>query len=282
MVNRKLRGALKISLIYFIAGCLWIISSDTILKIFVHDGDQYAVYQTYKGWAFILSSAVLLFVLLYSELKKRDIIESVLIKSLREKKVLLNEVHHRVKNNLNTIISLLYIEAGRARAAESLGIIETLSGRIFSMALVHDFLYKSPDFKEIFLKDYIPELAENIRKKSPAAEGIEIKYNIDNTALGITQAIPVGLMLNEIVDNSIRHAFTGIKSGLIIVDVREQGGRCFLDLSDNGNGGSDTSPNGPGVELVQMLVKQLSGEISIDRSAGFKYQISFPMAENNG
>ncbi|PKL15390.1 MAG: hypothetical protein CVV49_21350 [Spirochaetae bacterium HGW-Spirochaetae-5] len=104
MVNRKLYGALKISAIYLIAGCIWIISSDTILKLLIPDADEYAVYQTYKGWTFILSSAVLLFTLLYSEFKKRDMIESDLIKNLHEKKILLNEIHHRVKNNQRQVL----------------------------------------------------------------------------------------------------------------------------------------------------------------------------------
>ena len=283
MVNRKLFGALKISAIYLIAGCIWIISSDTILGILIPDADEYAVYQTYKGWAFILSSAVLLFILLYSEFKKRDIIESDLIKNLHEKKILLNEVHHRVKNNLNSIISLLYIEKSKAGSTESIDMIETLSGRIFSMALVHEHLYKTADFKEINLKKYIPELIDSIKGNFLLNEDkVEVKYNMDETVLDITKAIPVGILLNEIISNSFKHAFPDSKQGIITVDVKLDRGRCLLTVGDNGVGDGKAadkySGDGPGIELIKMLVRQLSGEISCDNTAGYKYDIVFPVS----
>ncbi len=284
MGNRKLYGALKISAIYLIAGCIWIISSDTILKILIPDADEYAVYQTYKGWAFILSSAVLLFILLYSEFKKRDIIESDLIKNLGEKKILLNEIHHRVKNNLNSIISFLYLENAKAISPESINIIETLSGRIFSMALVHEHLYKSLDFKDIYLKDYIPELVLKVNGLYPLLKDrVEVIYNIDDTALDINKAIPLGIILNEIISNSFKHGFTGLTDGKIFIDVKQKNSTCQLTVEDNGigkkNSSDQSSELSPGIELINMLVKQLSGELICSNSSGYKYFIVFPMDE---
>lgn len=283
MVNRKLYSALKISIIYFLGGCIWIISSDTILKILIPDSEEYAVYQTYKGWAFILSSAVLLFILLYSEFKKRDIIESDLIKNLREKKILLNEIHHRVNNNLNSIISLLYIENAKADSAESKSIIETLSGRIFSMALVHEHLYKSLNFKDIFLKDYIPELVLKVEGMYPShGDRVEVMYNIDYTALDINKAIPLGIILNEIISNSFKHGFPGSRNGRVSIDVKQENNNCYLTVEDNGIGSKNTmaqsSELSPGIELINMLVNQLSGKIICDNSSGYKYIIIFPLA----
>ncbi|PKL15391.1 MAG: hypothetical protein CVV49_21355 [Spirochaetae bacterium HGW-Spirochaetae-5] len=162
--------------------------------------------------------------------------------------------------------------------------IETLSGRIFSMALVHEHLYKTADFKEINLKIYIPELIDSIRKNFSLNEDmVEIKYNMDETALDITKAIPVGILLNEIISNSFKHAFPDSKQGIITVDVKQERGRCMLTVGDNGAGDGKAAGkypgDGPGIELIKMLVKQLSGELICDNSYGYKYFIVFPMAE---
>lgn len=283
MVNKKIYGALKISVIYFIAGCIWIFSSDTILKIFIPDREEYAVFQTYKGWIFILISSILLFFLLYKELKKRDVVESDLIENLHEKRVLLNEVHHRVNNNLNSIISLLYLENSKAESPDSKQIIGTLTGRIYSMALVHEQLYKSKDFKNISLNDYIPVLVSYIQGMHPSTEdGIKINYRIGEIALDITKAIPFGLLLNEIISNSLRHAFPGTDGGSISIDVKQENNKCMMTVCDDGIGIPDITKLIPdeshGLELIYLLVKQLSGEISSTGTDGLKYNIVFPIS----
>jgi two-component sensor histidine kinase len=282
MVNKKIYGALKISVIYFVAGCIWIFSSDTILEILIPDRGEYAVFQTYKGWIFILISSILLFFLLYKELKKRDVIESNLIENLQEKRVLLNEVHHRVNNNLNSIISLLYLENSKAESPDSKQIIETLTGRIYSMALVHEQLYKSKDFKNISVNDYIPVLVSYIKGMHPAAgDEIKINYRIGEMALDITKAIPFGMLLNEIISNSFKHAFPGSRGGKITIDVKEENNKCLMAVCDNGIGIPDITKliteESHGVELIRLLVKQLSGEISSTGSDGLKYNIVFPV-----
>jgi two-component sensor histidine kinase len=227
-------------------------------------------------------SAILLFFLLYRELTKRDLIESDLKKSLNEKKVLLNEVHHRVKNNLNSIISLLYLENLKAKSQDSKEIIETLSGRIYSMALVHEHLYKSEDFKEISLKDYIPGLAAYIKRMYPLMEKrIDVSCNVDDTLLDITKAIPLGILLNEIINNSFKHAFPFTAAGTISIEVRMDNNMCRLTIGDDGIGISD-KPENPsagshGLELIRLLVNQLSGEINSVSASGLKYCIVFPV-----
>ncbi len=283
MVNRKLTGALKISLIYFLAGCVWIFSSDAILEIFIPDMEKYAAFQTYKGWIFILVSAILLFFLLYKELTKRDIIESDLNKNLHEKRVLLNEVHHRVNNNLNSIISLLYLENSKAESPDSKEIIETLSGRIYSMSLVHEHLYRSADFKSISLKDYIPILVSHIKEVyNSNGDRIKVDYNIGDTVLDITKAIPFGILLNEIINNSFKHAFPGSMEGSITINVKQDNSICQLSVCDDGIGAPDMMELIPGkrhgIELINLLVKQLSGEISTTGINGFRYIIIFPAA----
>jgi len=281
MINRKLRGAFKISLIYFLAGCVWIISSDTALGILIPDRGKYAAFQTYKGWVFILISAILLFILLYNELRKRDIIESDLNNNINEKKVLLNEVHHRVKNNLNAIISLLYLENSKAKSSDSKEMIETLTGRIYSMALVHELIYKSENFKGISLKDYIPRLVLSISEAYTSKKDIiKIKYNIDNTVLDLTRAIPLGILMNEVINNSFKHAYPDQREGTISVEFKHEGNRYFLIIADDGTGFDDRNLRymevASGLELVKLLVNQLSGEINIVSQTGTKYSINLP------
>jgi len=283
MINGKFYGAVKISVIYFVAGCIWIISSDKILEILIPGRDEYADFQTYKGWVFILASAILLFFLLYKELKKRDIIEADLNKNLHEKRLLLNEVHHRVNNNLNSIISLLYLENSKTESPDSIAIIETLSGRIYSMSLVHEHLYKSQDFMNIHLKDYIPALVSYIMGMYPFKKNsIKLIFNIDDTVLDITKAIPFGILLNEIVSNSFKHAFPDSMEGSISIDVKNDNNKCRLIVGDDGIGFPDLdercSDKSHGIELICLLVKQLSGEISSSGTDGLKYNIVFPAA----
>jgi two-component sensor histidine kinase len=150
------------------------------------------------------------------------------------------------------------------------------------MSLVHEHLYKTADFKEINLKKYIPELIDNIKGNFLLNEDkVEVKYNINETALDITKAIPVGILLNEIISNSFKHAFPDSKEGTVTVDVKQDNGRCLLTVGDNGIGGKNASEkyhgDGSGIELIKMLVNQLSGEINCDYTAGYKYEIIFPV-----
>lgn len=285
MINRKLYGTIKITLIYFMGGFIWILSSDAVLKILIPDRDKYAAFQTYKGWIFILISSIFLFFLLYRELKKRDIIESNLKKNLKEKRILLNEIHHRVKNNLNSIISLLYLENSRAESSDSRKIIKTLSGRIYSMALVHEKLYQSENFSGIRLKEYIPELCSHITDLYPDLKNkIKTDFNIDDSFLDIIKGIPFGILVNEIINNSCKHAFHGTENNAISVTIRKDGLNLLATIEDNGIGirKSDNTDATQGFELMRLLVKQLAGTITRTSVKGLKYSITFPVERSNG
>jgi len=282
MVNKKFYGAIKITLIYFLSGCIWIFSSDTILKIIIPDSDEYAALQTYKGWVFILISSIFLFYLFYRELKRRDIIESDLNKNLKENKLLLNEVHHRVKNNLNSIISLLYLENLRAETAESKKVTHTLSEKIYSMALVHEKLYQSGNFSGMRIKDYIPELCSHIIDSFPdLKDKVKRYYNIDDSFLDIKKGIPFGILINEIIINACKHAFPGIYTGSISININKVRHNLIAEIADNGIGISEPetiTDYTQGFELMKLLVKQLSGTISRTGVKGLQYCIIFPVA----
>lgn len=286
MINRKLYAAIKITFIYFLGGFIWILSSDTILKILIPERDQYAELQTYKGWIFILISSLLLFFLLYRELKRRDIIEADLNKNLKEKRILLNEIHHRVKNNLNSIISLLYLENSNAESPDSKKIIQTLSGRIYSMALVHEKLYQSKNFSGIRLKDYIPELCSHIISSFPdIKDKVKTYYYIDESFLDIIKGIPFGILINEIINNSCRHAFPGTENGTISINISNKEYNLLVTVEDNGigfNASEENTNDTQGFELISLLVNQLAGTITRTSVNGLKYHITFPVESSNG
>ncbi len=285
MKKRKLYSALKISFIYLLAGCIWIVTSDNLLKLFVHENESYALFQTYKGWFFIIISSSLIFYLLYRELKIRDKIEDSLNKNIADKKNLLNEIHHRVNNNLNSIISLLYLEKEKTKNIESHKLIETLSGRIYSMSLVHENLYKSDNFSKIYLNTYIPELISFIkRQQDKKSDHISLSCEIDKTSLNISKAIPFGIMIYEIIHNSFKHAFPDNARGEIIIIIKSSLNICNVQLEDNGigiPGDKKQSENGQGLELIKLLAGQLSGEIEHTVSNGLKYTIKFPIESSN-
>lgn len=281
MKKRKFYSALKISLIYLLAGCAWIAASDNILKFFVPDKENYALFQTYKGWFFIVISSSLIFYLLYKELKIRDKIEDSLSRNLLDKKNLLNEIHHRVNNNLNSIIALLYMEKEKTENIESHRVIETLSGRIYSMALVHENLYKSDNFSRIYLSSYIPELISYIKSHNPGkADKIIITTSIDNTSLNISKAIPFGLLVYEILNNSFKHGFPDNSDGKIFINIASSSDICNVHLEDNGIGIPEDK-EGQGLELIKLLAGQLSGQIEQICLNGLKYTIKFPVESGN-
>jgi two-component sensor histidine kinase len=285
MKKRKLYSTLKISFIYLLAGCIWIAASDNVLEIFVPDKESYALLQTYKGWFFIVISSALIFYLLYKELKIRDKIEESLNRTIVDKKNLLNEIHHRVNNNLNSIISLLYLEKEKTDSIESQKIIETLSGRIYTMSLVHENLYKSDNFSQIYLNNYIPELLSYIKKQqNKKADHISLSCDIDNTSLNISKAIPFGMMIYEIINNSFKHGFPENWSGKITITVKSFSNICHIRIEDNGIGipeDNNLSENGHGLELIKLLAGQLSGQIEQISGNGLKYTIKFPAESNN-
>jgi PAS domain S-box-containing protein len=201
--------------------------------------------------------------------------------ALKEKEVLLAEVHHRVKNNLAIVHGLLQLEHDN-RADEELKMI--LAGsqmRIKTMALIHETLYSSGDFVRIPYKGYLEELTQSILDsflKDP--ERIQIDLDSEDVSLNINQAIPCGLIVNELVTNAIQHAFPGDQSGTVRITLREtEDDRVLIVISDNGVGlDTEIDPENPstlGLTLINSLVKQIDGELEFERDKGTVFKITF-------
>uniref|UniRef100_B8DRT0 histidine kinase n=1 Tax=Nitratidesulfovibrio vulgaris (strain DSM 19637 / Miyazaki F) TaxID=883 RepID=B8DRT0_NITV9 len=199
--------------------------------------------------------------------------------SLREKEILLREVHHRVKNNLQLIVSLLNLQAAYADgAADRERFIESRN-RVASMALAHEELYRANDLASVNVADYVERLARKLAQASVDAE-VELALDLPPLFLPVSAAIPCGLILNELVTNAIKHAFPGRDAGRIAIAARRHGRQVEVRVSDDGVGlpeGFDPAGGATlGMQLVGSLVAQLGGRLEVASGiAGASFVVRF-------
>ncbi len=204
-------------------------------------------------------------------------------KSLNEKEVLLQEVNHRVKNNLNVIISLLNLKADSiVTGKDAIEAFEESRDLVYSMAMVHEELYQSNDFTEIKIKDYIENLV--VRMIEIYQPFVEIKYKLQITDanIDITKAIPCGMILTELVTNALKHAFNNKNENgfLEISCIKSETGNFNITVKDNGPGLPDDidiqNPDSSGLQLVNILTSQIGGHLSLKRKNFTEFIINFP------
>jgi len=215
------------------------------------------------------------------DVTERKLSEQVLSRSLKEKELLLKEIHHRVKNNLQVVSSLLRLQSGYVKDENSLDILIDSQNRVRSMALVHQKLYQSKDFSEIDFNEYIKQLSEHLFNVFKSrSNGIEICVNPGKVNLSIDQAIPCGLILNELITNSLKYAFPEENKGKIVLDLANKNNTCCITISDNGIGFPENidykETKSLGLQLVNTLVGQLDGMLSMESNAGTTFRICFP------
>jgi PAS domain S-box-containing protein len=208
--------------------------------------------------------------------------EKYLQNAVIEKETLLKEIHHRVKNNLQTVSSLLDLQAESITEPKSLEAFRSSQSRIKSMALIHERLYKSKNLSEIKASEYIKNLVEYLEftYHSPSRE-IEITTEIKDHYLNLDVAISCGLIINELVSNSMKYAFPKNHYGNIKVSLQPYyKNNLVLTIKDNGIGMplnfKTLNPQSLGLELVKLMVKQLNGKMAIDGTAGTTITITFP------
>lgn len=200
--------------------------------------------------------------------------------ALKEKEILLREIHHRVKNNLQVISSLIKLQS---KSIEDETIREKLKesqNRVKSMAIIHERLYESVNLAGIDFKGYTKHLAQDLFRSYGTGPNIKIKTDIDSVFLNIDKAVPLGLILNELISNSLKHAFPdGRKGEIRILLHQDNGGNYSLIVSDNGAGLPShmdfRNTKSLGLQLVNALTKQLKGNIELDSSNGTQFSITF-------
>jgi two-component sensor histidine kinase len=205
-----------------------------------------------------------------------------LVNSLREKEILLKEVHHRVKNNIQIISSLLNLQARYIKDREAQEIIKDSRNRIESMALIHEKLFRSKDLANIDFYSYINEITSYLfHSYAKSRSQIDLKINIGSVDLGIDKAIPLSLMINELVVNSLKHAFPNGRKGEIVIELDKiDDGKLKLIFADNGVGFPPTvkfpQAHSLGLQLIQSLAAQIIGNIELTTDAqGTIFRITF-------
>jgi PAS domain S-box-containing protein len=215
------------------------------------------------------------------DITERKRAEEQIKASLQEKDVLLREIHYRVKNNMQIISSLLNLQAGQIKDKEAIKIIKDSQSRIRSIALVHEELYRSQDFSRINFSDYVQSLAVHLFQFNQVNSNIiQLRMNLEDVFLNIQTAIPCGLILNELIMNSLMHAFPEGKSGEIMVELNPLEGHTFqIIVKDNGVGMPKDldirHTTTLGLQIVAMLVKQLEGSMEAQREGGTTVKIVF-------
>ena len=217
------------------------------------------------------------------DITERKIAEDKIKASLHEKEVLLREIHHRVKNNLQIVSSLLNLQSRGIDNEEVQEIFKESQARVKSMAMVHEKLYQSQNLSRIQFKDYILSLVNNLLQtylRDPS--GIQLKTDIDDVYIDINTAVPSGLIINEIISNSLKYAFDDDR-GEIKISLRKDDDEMVLKISDNGKGFSKDfdfrTTETLGLQLVNSLVQQLDGKIEIDNTRGVGFKITFKELE---
>ena len=216
-----------------------------------------------------------------TEERERLSAEDSLQRALGEKDALLRELHHRVKNNMAVIMSMIGLQGEGIFHRETVDGMNKIKGRIRAMALAHDQLYYSADFRNVDLGAYAERLTDALFQTHPEQVGrIDLETRIADVAMTIDLAIPCGLILNELIGNSLVHAFPNDRRGEIVVALdRCEDGRFELAVTDNGVGfrediGGD-QPRGLGLRLVELLAKQLGGELDMSWDDGADARVRF-------
>ena len=198
---------------------------------------------------------------------------------LREKDILLREVHHRVKNNMATIMGLLSLHAGKLDNPAAVAALTDAQNRINAMALLYDKIYRSEGLDAVPLQDYITPLIEETTHSFPEQSQIAIETSIEDIPLDVARLFPIGILLNELLSNIQKYAFVGRTHGLISVSAAMISGRVVMSVADDGIGIPESidldNTTGFGLTLVGLLASQLGGEIRIERGAGTRFVLEF-------
>jgi PAS domain S-box-containing protein len=201
--------------------------------------------------------------------------------SLEEKEVLLKEIHHRVKNNMQVITSLLNLQSRTINDEQALSVFQDSQNRVKSMALIHETLYQSKDLSRINFAEYLQKLVAHVsRSYRIRPEAVQINIDVDDVSLPIDTAVPCGLIINELASNSLKYAFPSDMSGEINITFQRGKSSYVLRVSDTGVGlPADFKPEtgkSLGMKLIRMLTEQLSGELQCRNGIGTTFEIKFP------
>ncbi|TVQ65461.1 MAG: response regulator [Balneolaceae bacterium] len=204
--------------------------------------------------------------------------------SLEEKRVLIAEIHHRVKNNLALIFSLLQLESAEVDDKQARDILMTSVMRIRTMSLVHEKLYSIADFSAVPFRSFVKSLTGIVESNFKQDKAIKTSLDLDEIDLNVNQAIPASLILNELISNCYKHAFSDQDHGEITVSAKQDNEYVTLTVEDNGKGLSGDfsieKESTLGLTIINLLAQQLKGELKVENSNGSRFALRFKLKKN--
>lgn len=243
--------------------------------------DGSLIHVSVLGSPIVVDGEVVAVYAIYRDITERKLSEEKIKAALREREVMLREIHHRVKNNMQIISSLLRLQSRQIKNKKILDIFNVGQNRIRSMALIHESLYQSKDLSRINFTDYVKRLTTHLFSMyRMGLERVQLKVNVDEVFLDINRAIPCGLIVNELVSNSLKHAFPDGKEGEVEVKMNGNSrGKINLIVKDNGIGFPEDldyqKTETLGMQLVTDLVAQIEGKIELMREQGTEFKVVF-------
>jgi len=244
------------------------------------DGASRFLMTTATTWLFNEGRIVRLFCI-FRDMTEEKFTEEYLKTSLQEKEIMLKEIHHRVKNNLQVISSLLNLQSMYNDDEKSISMFKESRDRVKSMALIHEKLYQSKDFAHIDFADYLKRLVTGLINTYDSKEKpINLYFQVEETYLGIDQAVPCGLIVNEIITNAMKHAFIESGEGEISIGLTIKDDDCIeITIKDNGRGIPEDfdiqKSESLGMKLVATLAEQLQAKLDISNDNGTVFKFSF-------
>ncbi len=219
------------------------------------------------------------------DISERKLVEDKLRTSLQEKEVLLKEIHHRVKNNLQIVSSMLNLQMDQLEDERARSLFQESQSRVRSIAMFHETLYQSKDLAHVDMGEYVTNLGKGLFATwgvRPGTVGLEV--DAEDVPLGVDAALACGLIVNELVTNSLKHAFPDGRRGTIAISLHANESGITLEVRDDGAGFPAhldlQRPSSLGLRLVDILTRQVRGTLHLDRSHGTRFVICFPRGDH--
>jgi PAS domain S-box-containing protein len=218
---------------------------------------------------------------IFYDITERKLANEKIQSLLEEKEHILKEIHHRVKNNMSTVFSLLTIHANEQKDLDVKNILQDAASRVQSMMVLYDKLYRAENENAVSIREYFPSLIQEIVRLFTKREIIEIETDLEDIILNAKILSSLGILINELITNSMKYAFIDRGRGKIKVTAFKKQNNVFIIFEDNGNGIPETisleSSTGFGLQLVNILARQIKGAIALERNNGTKFTIKFPV-----
>lgn len=219
------------------------------------------------------------FLAIKEDITERKLSEEKIQGLLAEKELILKEVHHRIKNNMNTIYGVLQLQSQTLTDSSAIAALQDASNRVRSMMVLYTNLYQAANFNEMSIAEYLPPLLDEIMANFPNSKSVTIEKEIDDFILHVSKLQPLGIIINELLTNIMKYAFPGKTDGVVYVSALLENEDVTIVIEDNGNGMPESvdfkNSTGFGLVLVAGLTKQISGTIRIERKKGTRIILEF-------